>query len=626
MGEQSVKSISDLRQRANFLRHILTDIDAFDRMVSERLFETGIQRIGAEQEFCITNRNWEPEDASAELLEALNDPHFTTELAKYNLELNLDPVELKADAFEQMEHQLRTLMGRAEEEAENRNMHIILTGILPTITPRHIEFEHMTPNPRFAELNRIMRELKGGDFELNIQGVDQLIAKHDSIVFEACNTSFQAHLQVELAEAVAQYNWSQAIAAPVLAICANSPLLLGKELWAETRIALFQQSIDIRSGSTLIREQQPRVTFGTRWLRESISEIFKEDIARFTFLVAGDIEHDSLADLNAGRIPELKALRMHNGTVYRWNRPCYGVANGVAHLRIENRYIPSGPTILDEMANFAFWVGLMKGMPDEYSRIWEKMDFKRVKANFINAANNGMESKLQWMGKVVDTKQLIQDEFLPIAETGLRKAGINDASIRNYLGVIRQRLGSRNGAQWMKSANRDLKEGHLKDVSLRRMTALMHRNQSSGKPVGEWDLASKDQLTGKELKLQYVYQIMSSDPQTVHEHDLVELVEKILEWRDFNQVPVENVAGECIGIITKTNLNQARQAHGSFGNMFANEVMERNVITIDPNDHIQTAKNLMIEKGIGSLPVVHKGKLVGVISKFDVIELEDEKD
>ncbi|MDB4678254.1 CBS domain-containing protein [bacterium] len=624
MGEQSVKSISDLRERANFLRHILHDIDAFDKMIAEGLFEIGIQRIGAEQEFCITNRNWEPEDASEQLLDALRDSHFTTELAKYNLELNLDPIELKEKAFEKMEQQLRLLMGRAETEADKRNMHIILTGILPTITPRHIEFDHMTPNPRFEELNRVMREHKGGDFELNIQGVDQLITKHDSIVFEACNTSFQTHLQIEHTEAVAQYNWAQAISAPVLAVCANSPLLLGKELWAETRIALFQQSIDIRSGSTLIREQQPRVTFGTRWVRESISEIFKDDIARFTFLVAGETEHDSLEELKAGRIPELKALRMHNGTVYRWNRPCYGVADGVAHLRIENRYIPSGPTILDEMANFAFWVGLMKGMPEEYAKMWEKMDFKRVKANFVQAASNGIETKLHWMGKVVDTKQLIQDELLPIAEVGLRKAGIDDDSIRKYLGVIRQRVGSRNGAQWMRMAYRELKEGHLKDVSLRRMTALMHRNQSSGKPVGEWDLANKDQLTGKELKLEYVYQIMSSDPQTVHEHDLVELVEKILKWRDFHHVPVENESGECIGVITSTNLEEAREKHGSFGNMFASEVMRRDVITIGPDERIQAAKALMLEKGIGSLPVVHQGKLVGVITKFDVVKLEDE--
>jgi CBS domain-containing protein len=235
-----------------------------------------------------------------------------------------------------------------------------------------------------------------------------------------------------------------------------------------------------------------------------------------------------------------------------------------------------------------------------------------------------METKLQWMGKVVDTKELIHDELLPIAENGLKKAGIDDASIRKYLGVIRQRLSSKNGAQWMKDAYRALKEGHLRDVALRRMTALMHRNQCSGKPVGEWEPASKDQLTGNELKLEHVYQIMSTDPQTVHEHDLVELVEKIMSWRQFHHVPVENESGECIGIITRTNLKNARKQHGEFGNMFASEIMVRNVITTEPNESISNAKAVMTEKGIGSLPVVYDGKLVGVITMFDVIEMEEE--
>lgn len=176
----------------------------------------------------------------------------------------------------------------------------------------------------------------------------------------------------------------------------------------------------------------------------------------------------------------------------------------------------------------------------------------------------------------------------------------------------------------MKSAYRDLKEGHLRDISLRRMTALMHRNQTTGRPVGEWPLASKDQLTGNELKLKYVYQLMSTDPQTAHEHDLVELVEKIMEWRGFHHVPVENEAGECIGVITSTNLEKAKAKHGKFGNMFASEIMERNVITVDPNEQILVAKKLMMEKGIGSLPVIHDGKLVGVITKFDVSQLEEE--
>lgn len=622
MGEQSVKSISDLSDRALFLRHILHDIDALDHMIKNDMFEKGIQRIGAEQEFCLTNRNWEPSNRSEEVMQALQDPHFTHELAKYNLEINLDPVELKGNCFEQVEKQLRDLLGKTEKLLDEKDQHIILTGILPTITPRHIQHDHLTPNPRFEELNRIMRQHKGGDFELHIQGVDELITKHDSIIFEACNTSFQAHLQIDHKEAVDQFNWAQAIAGPVLAISTNSPLLLGKELWAETRIALFQQSIDMRSGSTLIREQQPRVTFGTRWLKQSISEIFKEDIARYNFLIASDIENDSLDVLKKGGIPELDALKVHNGTIYRWNRPCYGVANGVAHIRIENRYIPSGPTVLDEMANYAFWVGLMKGMPDEYKNIWEKMDFHRVKANFFRAALSGMETKLNWLGKAVDTKELINDELLPIAEEGLRMANVDDESIRKYLGVIRQRLGSRNGSQWMVHAMRELREGRLKDVALKRMTALMHRNQSSGKPVGEWKPASKDQLTGNELKLSKIHEIMSTDPQTVHEHDLVDLVLRIMSWRDIHHIPVENEQGECVGIITKKDIEDGGKRYKNIGDLLATELMITEVVTISPDDNISKARKIMLEKEIGSLPVVFDGKLVGVVTKYDIKQLE----
>lgn len=625
VGENSVKSISNLSDRALFLRHILHDIDALDHMIEHNMFETGIQRIGAEQEFCLTNRNWEPADRSEEIMELLKDPNFTFELAKYNLEINLDPIELNADCFEQVEQQLRNLLGKAEKLMDERDMHILLTGILPTITPRHISHDHLTPNPRFEELNRILKKHRGGDFELHIQGVDELIAKHDSIVFEACNTSFQTHLQIDHHDAVDQFNWAQAIAAPVLAICANSPLLLGKELWSETRIALFQQSIDVRNSSTLIREQQPRVTFGKRWIKKSISEIFKEDIARYDFLIAADVGKDSMEVLKDGDIPELKALRIHNGTIYRWNRPCYGVAGGVAHLRIENRYIPAGPTVLDEMANYAFWVGLMIGMPDEYKNIWEKMDFHRVKANFFRAAVSGMETKLNWLGKAVDTKQLINDELLPIAERGLKKANVDSESIRKYLGVIRQRLSGKNGSQWMVHAIRALKDGHLKDIALKRMTALMHRNQSSGIPVGEWEPASKDQLTGNELNLEQVYEVMSTDPLTVHAHDLIDLVVKVMDWRNISHMPVENESGECIGIITANDISNASLKYRNVGDQLVTQIMKTKVITVEPNDKISTARDIMIEKGIGSLPVCYKGKLVGVVTKDDLRQIEEGK-
>lgn len=213
-----------------------------------------------------------------------------------------------------------------------------------------------------------MRDIRGRQFDLYLKGVDELHIRHDSIMFEACNTSFQTHLQIAPEEFVPAYNWALAISAPVLAISSNSPLLLGKELWSEIRIALFQQSIDTRHSIDEIREQRPRVTFGKDWIYNSITEIYKEDITRFEVLINDDINENSVETIQSGNVPQLRALRLHNGTIYRWNRMCYGITDNKPHMRIECRYIPAGPSIQDEIANAAFWVGLMKARPENVKR------------------------------------------------------------------------------------------------------------------------------------------------------------------------------------------------------------------------------------------------------------------
>ena len=243
-----------------------------------------------------------------------------------------------------MEHQLTTLIDRARHVANQHKQNLVLTGILPTVRRSEVAPDYMTPNPRYTALGNVIREIRGNDFELHIQGVDELMMRHESILFEACNTSFQVHLQIHPDDFVDQFNWAQAIAGPMLASAVNSPLLLGKELWCETRIALFQQSIDMRSASHALRERQPRVAFGTGWVKNSVVDIYKEDIARYTLLLTSEIAEDSVEALNDGKVPELSALRLHNGTIYKWNRACYGISKGVPHLRIENRYLPSGPT------------------------------------------------------------------------------------------------------------------------------------------------------------------------------------------------------------------------------------------------------------------------------------------
>lgn len=355
MGSQSVRAIKSKEDRKDFVHHLLNDIEAFQTMMKNDLFERNIQRIGAEQELCIVKDDYTPSYNALTILDNVKDDHLTTELGLFNLEINLDPFELKGDCFSKLEGQLNDLVNHVQKEANQiESNKIVLAGILPTLRIKDLDFQYITPFKRYKTLNNVIKSIRGGEFKLHILGVDELKFQHDSILFEACNTSFQVHLQIDPKDAIAMYNWSQMISGPVLSVMTNSPLLLGKELWSETRIALFQQSVDLRNESLLMRGQKPRVSFGTKWVNHSIAELFIDDIARYAPIVTSDFEENSLHQLSQGIMPKLKALNLHNGTLYKWNRLCYGVHQNIAHLRIENRYIPAGPTRIDEIANTVF--------------------------------------------------------------------------------------------------------------------------------------------------------------------------------------------------------------------------------------------------------------------------------
>ena len=265
MGEHKVKKITDKKARAEFIRHLLIDVDALEYMLEKDLIEGDITRIGTEQEFCLVNDNWRPSNKSGEILSDIDDPHFTTEIAVFNLEINLDPVELKNNAFSLVEDQLKDLMKKAMMTAKKYDNKIILTGILPTISKKELEFKYMTPLQRYWMLNDMLKELRGTNFRLHLRGVDELFIKHDSVMFEGCNTSFQLHLQIAPNDFISSYNWAQAISGPLLGVCTNSPILLGRELWSETRIGLFQQSIDTRNSSFALENRQSRVSFSKEW-------------------------------------------------------------------------------------------------------------------------------------------------------------------------------------------------------------------------------------------------------------------------------------------------------------------------------------------------------------------------
>lgn len=626
MGSQSVKAIKSQKQRKKFVYHLLNDVKALEKMIENDVFEKGIQRVGAEQELCLTKKNFRPSKNALKILEKINDKHFTTELALFNLEINLDPVVLTKNCFSSIENQLTTLLNKAHKAASEVNDNkVLLTGILPTLKKKDLIFENMTPLQRYKTLNDVIKNIRRDDFKLRIDGVDELIIKHDSILFEACNTSFQVHLQLGLDEIVDKYNWAQAIAGPVLSVMTNSPLLLNRELWAETRIALFKQSIDLRTTSHLLREQKPRVSFGNDWVYNSIIELFTDDISRYAPLVTSSFEENSIELFNKGIMPQLKALNLHNGTLYKWNRLCYGVHKNVAHLRIENRYIPSGPSVKDEIANALFWVGVMQGMPDEYKNIWKKMHFKDARGNFINAARTGMDTYFNWFNKGISAKELALDTLIPMARKGLLKSNVNAKEIDFYLGIIEKRIiNNITGSKWQVRGYRKLREKVSRDESTMLLTYKMYKNQRTNTPIHQWEPPNTNAIDYKH-RYDKIYKAMTTELFVVNENDLVELVGKVMEWKKIRHLPVMNESNKITGLITKTNLlNYVKKTDNDL--IVAKDFMIKNIITVHPEISISEAKSIMKKNSIGCLPVVDNHTLVGIFTENDLKRIEEYDD
>ncbi|MEI2675433.1 MAG: CBS domain-containing protein [Chitinophagaceae bacterium] len=432
--------------------------------------------------------------------------------------------------------------------------------------------------------------------------------------------AFQTHLQIAPEEFVPAYNWALAISAPVLAISSNSPLLLGKELWSEIRIALFQQSIDTRHSIDEIREQRPRVTFGKDWIYNSITEIYKEDITRFEVLINDDINENSVETIQSGNVPQLRALRLHNGTIYRWNRMCYGITDNKPHMRIECRYIPAGPSIQDEIANAAFWVGLMKARPENVKKIWEHFDFKDVKSNFFKAARSGVESVFVWRGKTISAHDLIKNELLPLAHEGLKNCGFSNEEIYVYLGTIEKRLSSSTGSQWQVRNFRNLKKEMNVSDALNALTEFMHDQQKQNTAVCAWpDIQIPAALKKQVANMRIVKQLMSSDVITVFPDDPAALVDQIMKWHDVNHIVVEDRKGNLVGVVTSGRIAEIAEINPLFGELPVKKIMRKDITTISPETEITDALEIMKNLWISSLPVVTNNKLMGIVTKNDML-------
>ncbi len=613
----------DAKTGRAFTRAVLADLRAIERMLAQGLFEKGVKRIGAEQEMFLTDQAYLPAPGALAMLDKLKDPHFTTELGAFQLEMNAAPQDFVGTGFSKLERQMSSLMEKAWKAAEDLGLHAVLIGILPTMRKADLGMENMVPSPRYLALSKAVAALRGGDFEFSIKGLDELIIAHDSVMVEACNSSFQVHLQVDANDFAHQYNLAQVLAGPLMSMSCNSPLLFGKRLWAETRIALFQQSVDTRSKTQHLRDQAARVTFGSRFVEKSITEIFREDIARFRTLVGTDLDEDPMAVLDSGQAPQLKALRLHNGTIYRWNRACYGIIDGKPHLRIENRVMPAGPSVPDEVANAAFWCGLMIEFSQRYEDITRHIDFDHAAGNFYTAAREGYVAPMHWLdGEEVPASRLVLDRLLPAAEAGLRKQHVDEADIKRYLGIVEARVRSgRTGSRWLTSSLHKMKDHGSAGERQCALVAATIERQKAGRPVSEWEPARLDEAGSPKHTYQRVEQFMTTDLFTVEADDAVDLVANIMSWERVRYILVEDKDHNLVGLISYRAVLRFLAAGGMAKDAPVSEVMKPDLMHVTPQTSTLEAISIMRDKRVGCLPVLLEGKLVGVLTEENFLKI-----
>lgn len=620
MGEQNVRNDGDEAHRRDFMKALLNEVRALEDMLDAGMFESDVRRIGAEQEMFLINQANQPALSAMQVLDHIDDPRFTHELGLFNLEANLSPQQLGGQCLRALHAETDEVVRIAREAAAKVGSQVALVGILPTLSREHLNLSAMVPKARYFALNDAMMKLRGRNFQFSIKGIDQLSLQHDNIMLEACNTSFQIHFQVAAEEFASLYNIAQAVTGPLLAAAVNSPVLLGKRLWHESRIAVFESSVDSRSQAHAARGHKPRVHFGDHWVDSSVVEIFKEDIARFRVIMTTEFEDDPIGMVGRGKVPRLNALRLHNGTVYRWNRACYGISdNGKPHLRIENRVVPSGPTVIDEIANAAFFFGMMAELSRSGKDIRDQLGFGDVKSNFLAAAREGIRAQQLWFDeRQMTAQQLILDELLPLAASGLKQAGIDDEDIETYLGVVQKRVERRRtGARWQLESLETMRQYGSADECLRALTGSMVAQQQSGLPIADWELAEFS--VGQDWRESYrtVGQFMATDLFTVRPDDIVDFAASLMEWRYVRHVPVEDDEGHLLGLVSHRQLLRL-VARGN-----ASEVMVRDIMHADPHNvpsdtPTVTALRLMREHRLSCLPVVDDGKLVGLITEHDL--------
>jgi hypothetical protein len=490
MGEDVESRAFTRQDRQQFRQKLRTCLDVFARMLGEAKFDFERPLTGLEIEFNLVDEACDPAMLNAPVLVAIANSDFQTELGQFNIEINVRPRSLTGTSANELESELRASLNAAEERARSAGAHIVMIGMLPTLTPKHLTAEALSANPRYRLINEQIFAARGEDLHITIDGPERLSTYADTIAPEAACTSVQFHLQVSPQDYAPTWNAAQCIAGVQVALGANSPFFFGKELWRETRVALFEQATDTRPQELKEQGVRPRVWFGERWIT-SVFDQFEENVRYFPALLPVCDAEDPVAVLAGGDTPKLGELRMHNGTVYRWNRPVYDVYRGKPHLRVENRVLPAGPTVVDILANGAFYYGLLRALTEQDRPLWSQMSFAAAFDNFETGARNGIDAQVFWPGLgEVPVTELVLRKLLPLAHHGLSAWGVDTALSDRLLDIVERRCTShQNGAEWQARMFHHLDERHqpldrrdsLREM-LRRYVDHMHTNE----PVHSW--------------------------------------------------------------------------------------------------------------------------------------------
>jgi hypothetical protein len=492
MGEDVSGTVFTNQDRARYRRKVRRCLDVFALMLHDLRFDGERPMTGLELELSLIDAEAAPAMRNAQLIEVLADSAFQTELGRFNLEINARPRLLAGEGFDEYERDLLASLARADAHAAEVDASLVTIGTLPTLAQRHAVIDSISPEPRYQLLNEQMVGARGEDFALNIHGVERLQARIDSIAAEAASTSLQFHLQVAPADFAAYWNASQAIAGAQVALGANAPYLFGRRLWAETRIVLFEQATDTRPDELKAQGVRPRVWFGERWIT-SIFDLFEENVRYFPSLLPITTDEDPAEVLRSGGVPALAELRLHNGTVYRWNRPIYDITGGQPHVRVENRVLPAGPTVVDMLANAAFYFGVSRELAESGRPIWTQLTFSQAEQNFHASARSGLDAQVYWprLGELPVTR-LVREHLLPAAYTGLDRFGVLPRVRDRLLDVIEQRcLTGRNGAAWQTSTVEHLEERRnlTRAQALVEMLRQYARHASTNEPVHTWPVS-----------------------------------------------------------------------------------------------------------------------------------------